>query len=144
MKKLALIALLVLIVVVNKAFACSVSINDKAQKNLLIAHGASHLDIALTTVSDSGLVSYVRSFEGADEFECPQYLITSAKVSFKYRPSKFESCDASVIVTRRLYMGDEFPAGPMEQLSYSSPLAACSTSLPRPIPRPCIPGYSCR
>lgn len=150
MQKLAIIIVMLLVVLVNKVFACSVSVNDNFQKNLLAAYGASHLDIALSTVSDTDVEDYARTFDGVDPYECPLYLETSARVSFQYSPKKFENCDASVVVHHRQYMGSVAPTGPIDELTYSEMTAACSTSLPRPVPlprplpRPCIPGVNCR
>src|SRR6476620_231598 len=109
MKKLVLIAIMVLIVVVNKVFACSVHVNDLYEKNLLAAHGANHLALDLASVRSHQPPDYAQACEGADAYECPLYLCTSAKVIFAYSPSKFQHCNASVVVTRRQYMGSELP-----------------------------------
>lgn len=147
MKKLTIVVIFALMVLANKLWACSVSVDDNAQKNLLAAHAASHLDISLVSVSKTNVEDYARTFSGEDSYECPLYLVTTARVSFKYSPRKFQNCDASVVVTRRQYMGVDIPTGPIDELEFAEANAACSTSLPRPIPVPrpipCIPGRTC-
>ncbi|MGE3611796.1 MAG: hypothetical protein AB7I27_19560 [Bacteriovoracaceae bacterium] len=121
------------------ALACSVSVNDNFQKNLLIALGASHLDIPLTKVSATTLSGYVKSFEGADPVsECPQHLVTAASIHFKYSPSLYQTCEANVTVNRNYFIG-EIPDGPIEQVNFSGMSASCSTT----IPRICLPGRRC-
>lgn len=147
MKKLALVVIMALMVLANKLLACSVSVNDNAQKNLLTAHAANYLDVSLVSVTKTSAEEYGRSFIGEDSYHCPLYLQTRARISFKYSPRKFENCDGSVVVTRKQYMGAELPSGPIEELEYTEGNAACSTSYPRPIPiprpLPCIPGRTC-
>ncbi|HXH75743.1 MAG TPA: hypothetical protein VNJ08_12290 [Bacteriovoracaceae bacterium] len=119
---------------------------DNFQKNLLVAHAASHLDISLGKVTSTTIANYSRSFLGEHPSDCPDFLRTEAKISFKYAPAKFQKCDASVTVVRKYFMGDllESPEVLLEELTYLGETAACSTTaIPRPFPRPCIPGYTC-
>jgi hypothetical protein len=141
MKKLAAALIVLVLALVQNVFACSVSVNDLYQKNLLTAHGASHLNISFSTVNSISITGYSKLFIGEDPVShCPEWLQTQARISFRYSPRKYETCDASLTVTRREFMG-ETPTGPIEELSYSEAHAACSTSIPRP--RPCIPGRTC-
>jgi len=133
MKKFGFMLFGVALILSHNVMACSVAVNDNYQKNLLIAHGASHLDVALSSVSSTTLSGYSRHFVGEIPYSaCPENLETSATISFRYSPARFQNCNATVTVTRVEFIG-EVPTGPIETLSYSGLSASCSTSIPRPV-----------
>jgi hypothetical protein len=148
-KKFALLAAFIAVTGLADAYACSVSVNDNYQKNLLVAHAASYYDLALTGVTSTAIVDYARSFEGAGGgASCPDYLVTEARVTLEHRPKVSEECSNAITVRIRSYMGDGLPDGPMEEVEFISPELACSTSsgpyirlrrrMPVRIPRPVI------
>ena len=145
MKKFFVFALQALVVSLSmapkQAFSCSVAINDNYEKNLLVAHAASHLDISIGSVTATTIAEYSKTLLGnVEPYDCPEYLSTQAKISFKYKKKKFQSCSASIFVKHDQYMGEE-PGVPLYELDFSSITLACSTSsgviiAPRPTPRP--------
>ncbi len=117
----------------SNSFACSMSIDDNYLKNQLMAHGVSFNELALPSVTGLAINSYTRSFEGDDGGgKCPDYIITSGRISMNHAPSLSKNCSYAVTVTVRGYMGSDIPEGPIEDVSFSSPEAACSTSLSSP------------
>lgn len=152
MKQIFNFALQILVVsfliAMKQASACSVAINDNYEKNLLVAQAASHMNISLAKVTSTTIAEYSRSLLGNIEpFDCPEFLSTQARISFKYKPKKNQNCDASVVVHHQQYMG-EVPGTPLYELDFSEMTAACSTSsgpilipsphripIPVPIPR---------
>ena len=128
---------LVLLVGAAKGFACSMSVNHNYTKNLLVAHAAGYHDLSLAAVSGIAITDYDHSFEGgAGGGSCPDYLITTARVSMNHSPSALSHCTYNVTVTHTVYIGNDLPDGPMEDVAFSSATAACSTSIiGRKIPR---------
>ena len=122
-QKLFLAAAFSLALVLSSAEACSVKINDKAQKNQLVALAASHLDIALSDVQETLVAAYQKSFSGGSGSSCPELYHTSALVSFEYSPYPGQECEAEVKV--ELSVG--FESGE-ESLDFSELSASCSTS----------------
>lgn len=148
-KKFALLAAFIAVTGLADANACSVSVDDNYQKNLLVAHAASYYDLALTGVSSTAIADYARSFEGGGGgASCPDYLVTEARVTFEHKPRVNQECSNTITVRIRSHMGDELPDGPMEEVEFISPELACSTSsgpyirlrrrIPVRIPRPVI------
>lgn len=129
-QKVIILMALSLLVAWSDLMACSISVNDNLQKNLLAAFGASHLDLSLASVSKTTFHSYSKVAEEEDpDTLCPQYLRTTAKISFKYSPGVLRNCEATVKVSRRQFIG-EVPEGPIETLSFSEVSSSCSV---RPI-----------
>ncbi|GEM_PF-4498808 len=106
--------------------ACSVSVNDLFQKNLLAAYGVGHFGISLTSISGLIVTAYSKGLEEEDPSTlCPQYLRTQATVSFKHSPTKFQTCTKTITVNRRAFIGD-WPSGPLETVRYLTPSSSCS------------------
>jgi hypothetical protein len=109
--------------------ACSIAVNHNYQKNLLVAHAASELNVALSSVTATSLTEYDHDLEGSEPVShCPLYLISRAKVSFNYSPARYQTCSASVIVEMREFMG-EVPSGPILEVTSTNAELACSTSI---------------
>lgn len=122
-QKLFLAAAFSVAIAISSASACSIKINDKAQKNLLVAEAASHLDIALSDVKETFVASYAKSFSGGSGSSCPETLQTSAEISFKYSPYPGQDCQAEVRIERSMSFesGESFA-------DFSELSAACSIS----------------
>jgi hypothetical protein len=134
------------------ALACSIEVDNNYTKNQLIAHGVSFNDLSLSSVSGLSIASFQRSFT-ADPGNggCPEYMNVSGRVSMNYSPAAGQHCTYSVSVTVRSFMGEELPDGPIEEVIFERPEAACSTSIsaikiPRKLPvrarRPFIVRYN--
>ncbi len=128
-KKFVLMAALLAVTGMADAWACSVSVNDTYQKNLLVAHAAGFFDLALTDVEATSMEDYGRSFEGGSGGgSCPDYLVTEARVTITHKPKPSEECTSTITVRVSAYLGDGVPAGPMEEVEFTAPALACSTS----------------
>ena len=130
-KALSVLGFCILFLMYDSAMACSVMVNDNAQKNTLAALAASHLDISLVSVSSTQISAYGKSFGAEDpSTHCPQYLNTRATITFAYGPSADESCDAQVTVIRSEFIG-EVLSGPLENVEFINMTAACSVATQR-------------
>lgn len=114
-----------------ESYACSIQVDDNYTKNELMAHAVSFNDLSLSNVSGLAVSAYGRTFEEGEgnPGSCPDYMNVSGRVSMNHSPSAIQHCTYSVTVTVRSYMGEEFPDGPIEEVTFSAPEAACSTSL---------------
>lgn len=128
MKTAFLVLSFLILIAVNASMACSVSVDNTAQKNLLAAHGASYLDVDLTSVSSTSITGYHKMFAEEDpSSHCPTVLETEATVKFAYSPAAKEECEAQVKVSRRIYIGEN-PAASFESIEYDDLEAICATS----------------
>ncbi len=131
---------LVMLVAAAKGMACSMEVDQNYTKNLLVAHALSYNEHFVGSVSGITTTDYDLSFSGGSGGgSCPDYLITSARVSYSHSPSLIKHCTYSVTVTQTTYMGNGIPHGPLDDVSFSAPAAACSTSIsairvPRRVP----------
>lgn len=131
---------LVVLLVAAKGMACSMEVDQNYTKNLLAAHGVSYNDHFLGNVKNLTVTNYQLSFEGGSGGgSCPDYIITSATIAYEHSPNLKTQCSYELVVTSRVYMGDGIPDGAIEDISFSSATAACSTSssrlrIPRKIP----------
>lgn len=127
---------MMLIVGLTEAFACSIQVDENAQKNELIAHAVSRADLSLAAVSGIALSNYDQNFEDEGPLgSCPNYQVLSARVSFNHIKSAVESCSYSMVVTVRNWMGETLPLeGGLQEITFSESVAACSISLQR-LPR---------
>ena len=133
--KLFLAFVMVLIVGLTESFACSFMVDHNAQKNELISHAVSRADLSLAVVSGIAIADYSQTFEDEGPLgSCPNYQVLSARVSFNHVKSIVESCSYAMTVTVRNYMGEEFPEGPIQEITISESEAACSISQLR-VPR---------
>lgn len=133
--KLLLAFVMVLIVGLTESFACSIQVDHNAQKNELISHAVSHADLSLAAVSGIAITNYDQNFEDEGPLgSCPNYQVLTARVSFNHIKSVVESCSYAMTVTVRNYMGEEFPEGPIQEITISESEAACSISQLR-VPR---------
>lgn len=127
MKSFLVLAVCVLCVIAD-SMACSIQVDANAQKNLLAALGASHLDISLAQVRSTAIADYSMTTSGSDGVSCPDYLHTQATVSFEYKPAANENCSAQVTIYRSQFVG-EVLTGPIESVEYADLTAACSTTV---------------
>lgn len=142
MKNLSSKICLLFIILLSAAntLACSIEVDDNAQKNILMANAASFNDLSLSSVSALSLTNYAKNFS-ADPGggRCPEYMTIEGRVSMSSSPTVFKHCSYTVTVKVKSYIGDSIPDGPIEEVTFEAPLAACSTSvsgikIPRPIP----------
>lgn len=136
--KLFFAFVLIFIVSLTDSFACSIQVDENAQKNELIAHAVSRADLSIVSVSGISISGYDQTFEDEGPLgSCPNYQILTARVSFTHKKSILESCSYAMTVTVRNYMGESFPAeGGLQEITFTDSEAACSTSrvhLPREI-----------
>ena len=100
---LKLIALLVLasFVSVQGAQACSIAVNAKNLKNLMVAQAANKYGIGLDTATKISFSDFAKSGIGEDPSTlCPLKLKASVHVSIKYRPALTQRCELTVDVIR--------------------------------------------
>lgn len=126
-KKFFILASFITIASVADVAACSMSVDDNYQKNLLVAHAASFNSLALTGVKSTAVETYAKTFEGGSGSGCPDYLVAEARISFEYAPKKNHECSAAVTVRSRIYIGNDLPDGQFEDIQFISPEKACST-----------------
>jgi hypothetical protein len=124
-KALSILGFCILFLVYDSS-ACSVSVNDLAQKNELAAQAASHLDLSFTSISGTSFSDYQRSFSGAGGSQCPKFFHSSAVIQFQYALSSEESCDAQVTVKRIENLKDG-----QIQVAFEDMSAACSVRAQR-------------
>lgn len=133
----------VLMIAAAKSFACSMEVEENYTKNLLVAHAASFHSLFLPSTSGVTVNDYSLSYEGgAGGGSCPDYLITSARVHLEQVKSATTQCSYEVTIVHTVYIGNDTPDGPVENVEYLDATAACSTSsgsfrrIPRRIPVP--------
>lgn len=128
--KLFFAFVLALIVGLTDSFACSIQVDENAQKNELIAHAVSRADLSLAAVSGISISGYDQNFEDEGPMgSCPNYQVLSARVSFTHKKNILESCSYAMTVTVRNYMGETLPEeGGLQEITFSDSEAACSTS----------------
>jgi hypothetical protein len=141
MKKIFLFV--VLMIAAAKSFACSMEVDENYTKNLLVAHAASFHSLFLPSTSGVTVTDYSLSFEGgAGGGSCPDYMVTSARVHLEHVKSATSICSYDVTVVHTVYIGNDIPSGPVENVEFLDATAACSTSsggfrrIPRRIPIP--------
>ncbi len=127
---------MMLIVGLTETFACSIQVDDNAQKNEIISHAVSRSDLSLAVVSGISIINYTQTFEDEGPLgSCPNYQVLSARVSFTHVKSAVESCSYSMVVTVRNYMGETLPEeGGLQEITFSESEVACSLTnlrLPR-------------
>ncbi len=114
------------------SLACSIQVDNNYTKNILMAHAVSFNDLSLSSVSGLTIASFARSLsEDPGDGSCSEYMTESGRVSFNNSPAAGQNCSFSVTVRVRSYMGEEIPDGPIEEVSFESPEAACSTTISR-------------
>ncbi len=112
------------------SFACSIQVMDTYTKNLLMAHAANFNDLSLANVSNISVANFARSFSTGEALgSCPDYLFEEGRVSFSHSPSANRHCSYSVTVKMKNYMGEEMPEGPIQEIDFENPVAACSITL---------------
>ncbi len=134
--KFFLAFVMVLIVTLSESFACSIQVDENAQKNELISHAVSRTDLSLAAVSGISITNYNQTFEDEGPLgSCPNYQVLSARVSFTHVKSALESCSYSMVVTVRNWMGETLPEeGGLQEITFSENEVACSLTnlrLPR-------------
>ena len=131
--KFLLAFVMVLIVGLTETFACSIQVDENAQKNEIIAHAVSRADVSLAAVSGIAISNYNQTFEDEGPLgSCPNYQVLSARVSFTHVKSVIESCSYAMTVTVRNYMGETLPEeGGLQEITFSESEVACSTSIMR-------------
>ena len=136
--KLLVAFVMILIAGLTKSFACSLQVDDNADKNMLAAHAVSSTDLSLTAVKALAIASFTRSFEDdGPTGSCPDYMTVRARISYTHVKSIVESCSYAVTVSVRSYMGEEWPEGPIQEVIFDDGEIACSTSqirVPRKVP----------
>ena len=122
------------------SLACSIQFDENYIKNELMAHGVSYNDLSLSSVSGLGISGFGKSFSAdPGDGSCPEYLTVFGRVSMNHSPAADQSCSYSVTVKVKSYMGEEMLDGPIEEVTFENPEAACSTSISRfrvPIKKP--------
>ena len=120
---------LFIFVVTSTSFACSIQVDDNYDKNILVANAASFNDLSLASASEISITSFSRSFSGElTPSSCPNYMRSSARISMSSTPVPFQNCSYTVTVVINRFIGEVYPAGPIEEISFESPEAACSTA----------------
>jgi len=127
MKQIALFV--VLMIAAAKGFACSMEVDHNYTKNLLVAHAASYNGLFLPDVSGVTVNDYdIEYAGGAGGGSCPDYMTTSARIKLEHNKSATSQCSYEVTVVHTVYIGNDVPAGPVENVEYLDATAACSTS----------------
>jgi hypothetical protein len=127
-----------ILVAANASMACSVYVDNNAQKTILKNLAASALGIPAASISSVSISGYSRTFGDENpESLCPESLSTQATITFNYQPSKKSSCVAQTTVYRDVYIGDD-PSMSFETVAVEDSSASCSTSriavrMPRPV-----------
>ncbi|MBA2405254.1 MAG: hypothetical protein H0V66_10825 [Bdellovibrionales bacterium] len=138
MRNAFIILSFLILVAVNASMACSVYVDNNAQKVILTDLAASYLDLNLATVSATTVSGYSKLFSDENpETLCPETLSTEATITFTYHPSKKEDCQAKVTVLRSTYIGED-PTISFETVSVVDSSAMCAIAysamrLPRPV-----------
>ncbi len=128
------------ILFVNSALACTQSVNQLFDKNLLVAYAAGVMNVDLAKASSIAINEYFSEFTGVDAgSNCSAYLNSQARISVSYKPNVFTQCSFSVTVhkTEQVGMTPDL-SHPMLDISTESPISSC-TIIPiilKPIPHP--------
>jgi hypothetical protein len=126
MKTAFIVLTFLILIAVNASMACSVYVDSDYQKNILADHAASYLALDPATITSTTITGYSKLFSDEDpESFCPQALQTQATVSFTYKPSKAENCNAEATVVRQTYIGED-PTISFETMAVSEVTASCS------------------
>lgn len=128
MFKLVLTLLAFLLVNITNSFACSMSVDQIYTKNQLMGLGASYHELSVASVTGLAVADYTEILEGGNGWsgDCPDTLTFSGRVSMTNPSSALKKCQYSVIVSVKLYIGNEAPDGPVEEINFSGPQTSCS------------------
>ena len=129
MKKAFLFLSLVLHTVTG--FACSMEVDQNYLKNFLVAHAASFHEISLTSVTGIAVLDFDLNYEGGSGGgDCPDYMISTARVTFKHSPTVVKNCSYSIVVTEKTYIGNELPTSGIQDVTYTNKVVTCSPKIP--------------
>lgn len=126
MRTAFIIVTFMIMIALNASMACSVYVDNDAQKDFLAAQAASYLALNPATITSTSFTDYSKTFSDEDpETLCPQALHTEAKVKFTYKPSAKEDCVAEATVEHDEYIGED-PTISFETMAVSEVTASCS------------------
>lgn len=126
MRTAFIIVTFLILIVVNASMACSVYVDNEAQKDFLAAQAASYLDLDGPSITSTTVSEYSKTFSDEDpDTLCPQALHTQAIVNFTYKPSEREDCEAQATVERDSYIGED-PTISFETVAVTEITASCS------------------
>jgi|NOAtaT_7_FD_contig_21_11385489_length_481_multi_6_in_0_out_0_1 hypothetical protein len=125
---------------VEKAQACSQSVNQLFDKNLLVAYAAGEMNVDLAKATSIAINDYSYEFTGNEpETNCSTSLISQARISVSYKPNSFTNCSFSVTVRKTEQAGiTPDLTRPLLDIVTELPVSGC-TRIPiilKPIPRP--------
>lgn len=131
--------------IVEKAHACSQSVNQLFDKNLLVAYAAGAMNVDLAKATSIGIADYTHAYSGIDSgSNCAAFLTSQARISVSYKPNLFTQCSFSVTVRKVEQVGITPDLNqPMIDITTELPVSGCSV-IPiivkpidvKPIPRP--------
>ncbi len=125
--------------IVESANACSQSVNQLFDKNLLVAYAAGSMNVDLAKATSISIASYTHSFSGDDiGSNCAAFLNSQARISVSYKPNAYTACSFSVTV-RKVEQVGQTPdlSQPMLDINTELPVSGCRIiPIPLPVPRP--------
>lgn len=139
-----LILSLISIGIVEKAHACSQSVNQLFDKNLLVAYAAGVMNVDLAKATSIAIADYSHAYSGVDSgSNCAAFLTSQARITVNYKPNLLTNCSFSVTVRKVEQVGiTPDLSQPMLDIDTELPVSGCST-IPivvkpdvKPIPRP--------
>lgn len=115
------------------AHACSMSINQLYQKNLLVGYAASEMNVDLSKASSISISGYSQALSGEPTAgECPTVLQNQAQIILKYKPTLFNQCTVSLLVKKIEQIGGEMLNGPMIEIQTEAVAKSCSLIVVKP------------
>lgn len=135
-----LILSIISIGIVEKAHACSQSVNQLFDKNLLVAYAAGVMNVDLGKATSISIADYSHAYSGVDSgSNCAAFLTSQARISVSYKPNLLTNCSFSVTVRKIEQVGiTPDLSQPMLDIQTELPVSGCSTIpivvKPRPLP----------
>ena len=143
MKTIIYLILAVLSVgIMKNANACSQSLNQLFDKNLLVAYAAGEMNVDLAKATSIAITDYSYEFSGVDSgSNCSAYVDSQARISVSYKPNVLTNCSFSVTVHKTEQVGiTPDLSHPMLDIVTASPVSGCTLtpivlkSIPHPLP----------
>ena len=105
-------------------FACSISVNELASKNQLIAKTASEFNIDLTKASKISIQDFsYRMYGEVPNSTCERFYEESAEITIKYKPNLLTQCELKVDVVLTI---DGQLNHVNENLEFLAPTSSCT------------------